>query len=436
MLKIHKIVTHENPDIDAMMSCMLLQMFGEQKIEGVSNAEIEFISANNLPKNKTARQLEKEGILLVDVGGGRFDTHPQGTKVDVSKLQRSATDLVAEYLGMLHHPHWEAIIEYTRLHDSTGHSLYSKDEVHHLTTIHTILFGFQLKYKLDDLGKFNDGIKILSCIPYYIENKGNLSSEEEHKILTTAIDTFLSSKQEELEKPYFEKIIEWCNRVKSNSNNVSPSHELDEIISLKAICIGAYFKFDKQESKVQEYFNLCIEAILLREFNWEHAIEVVKECKFRKVGKGLINIVSSENGLVIKASRYILKADITIYHNPENGAVSFILKRYGKFSSKFLNKIAALMRIAECINRQEKINYSELEKFGNVHGWFFHQSGNFLSKGSLKAKSFEKTEISQSDIFDLVCAEASLFLNAKEEILYPPQYESAINMFKLGKAFF
>ncbi len=435
-MQIHTILTHENPDLDAIMSCLLMKTFGEEKIPGVATAEIKFVSANQLPENKTSRQLEKEGIITVDTGGGRFDTHPEGTKVDKSKLDRSATDLVAEFVGVLNHPDWKDLVEYTRLHDSSGHSLYSKDPLHHLVTIQTVLFGFQLMYKNDSAQKLESGTKVLSAIPHYVKNRQSLSIEEQDKLLIQYINQYLSANQDKATSPHFEKIQEWIDRLNNGADNTYPQHELDQLITLKPICLGAHFKFEANADKVQEILGLCLEAILTREQKWTEAMEKVQESRIQKIDKAKVNFISSENGLVIKASRFVLKSDLTIYHNPDNGAVSFILKRYGKFHPKLLKKITAIIRIAECINNENhQPDYKKMEYYGEVCGWFFHQSGSFLSKGSLKANKFEITKIPLDDIFELSCAEASLFVNAKKPINYPAKYAQEISKYKLSKAF-
>ncbi|MCB0642715.1 MAG: hypothetical protein KDC44_13800, partial [Phaeodactylibacter sp.] len=118
-IPVQKILTHEHPDLDAIMSVLLLKKFGAELFPGVQEAEVIFSPAGTLPEGKSPRQLEKQGIIAVDIGGGRFDSHPSET-TGKAKADRSATDLVAETLGVLNHPDWEELIEFSRLHDTTG----------------------------------------------------------------------------------------------------------------------------------------------------------------------------------------------------------------------------------------------------------------------------------------------------------------------------
>ncbi|MFH1840596.1 MAG: chromate resistance protein ChrB domain-containing protein [Candidatus Shapirobacteria bacterium] len=64
-----KIITHLNPDLDAIASCWLIKRF----LPGWAGAEIAFVEAKN-----TSQALDIEGeILYVDVGGGPLDHHRQ-----------------------------------------------------------------------------------------------------------------------------------------------------------------------------------------------------------------------------------------------------------------------------------------------------------------------------------------------------------------------
>ncbi len=94
---IHTMITHSDPDIDDVEAIRLLLQHGEEKWPGISSAKIEMSSERNAG-GKTPDLLEKEGILLVGIGGGRYDEHPfEGA----SGLKRhSAASLVGQDLGL------------------------------------------------------------------------------------------------------------------------------------------------------------------------------------------------------------------------------------------------------------------------------------------------------------------------------------------------
>ncbi len=72
MNKITRIVTHRFPDLDALLCCWLLRRFGESRYPGIAEVPIDFWNAGDLPEGKTPEDLEREGTLLVDTGGGAW----------------------------------------------------------------------------------------------------------------------------------------------------------------------------------------------------------------------------------------------------------------------------------------------------------------------------------------------------------------------------
>lgn len=83
-----KIVTHLNPDLDAITSVWLLKRFGQEEFE---EAEVKFVPAGTTYKNQPVDK--NEDIVHVDTGFGKFDHH-QGDK------KTCAARLVLKFLGL------------------------------------------------------------------------------------------------------------------------------------------------------------------------------------------------------------------------------------------------------------------------------------------------------------------------------------------------
>lgn len=86
------LVTHMNPDMDAIGACWLLRRFDEKRFEGV---QLYFVSSGERVSSEVlrAKNVEESEVVHVDTGMGRFDHHQPGhTRKD------SATLLVYEYL--------------------------------------------------------------------------------------------------------------------------------------------------------------------------------------------------------------------------------------------------------------------------------------------------------------------------------------------------
>ena len=96
---IDAIVTHERPHFDEYLAIFLLKKFGENKFPGISAAKVVYLSSGGgIPDGRSADDCEKEGKLLIGVGGGRFDEHPAADKN--RKQDECAATLVAKALGV------------------------------------------------------------------------------------------------------------------------------------------------------------------------------------------------------------------------------------------------------------------------------------------------------------------------------------------------
>lgn len=420
-IPISEILTHEFPDLDAILSVLLLRKFGEEKFPGVSQAKVSFSSAGQLPDDLTPKQLEKKGILAVDIGGGRFDSHPSST-TGKAKHDRSATDLVAEYLEVIDHPEWALLVEYARLQDTTGHSLYSTNQMHHLVSLHTILLGLGILHPKDSTSKLEKGIRVVENIPFYIRHKqDNFSSA----LLREGIQTYLKKLEIDLENPpaWIDLFKQWFQRLHEKPKAAFGKNPMDRMVSLKAICQGAYFRFGEDMEKVQPILELCLEAMFEREKTWQDALDQYDQNTIvKEIGALKLVTIESANGMVIKAARFRHKPDILIYKNPADGAVTIFVQRRGRLENFPFETLAARIRLAEAVECGELPDYDNLEAQGTHHGWFLHQSNIMLIRGSKKQTDFIPTKITLENINLLIY---SIFEHELEMQL-PKEYGEAI----------
>ena len=418
-IPVKQIITHTYPDIDAMMAVLLFRMYGEAQFPGASNAEIKFVSAGKLPGGKTAAELEREGIMAIDIGGGRFDTHPDGTRVDEAKLDRCATDLVAEALNVIDDHRWKAIIEYTRLQDSSGQSLHSTDFVHHFTSLPMIITSFQALYG-DDSGKLlQEGQRLLTSLSYFEEKKAegaDLSFVP--GLIEELLARYFSNESIDVENPaeHEEQLVSCFRRLKNEAEQPFSTHPMDEIISLPALVAGLWYLHKEDKEHVWGELNQCFNALIAREKEWYKALgDIEKKAKVKTHRHARVLAIESENGLVIKAARFKVRADLIIYRDPATKATSFLLSRKGALSKFSLKKLAGKVRIAESIEKKEKPDFANVEAFGTVHDWFLHQSGNLLICGSKKAPDFVPSQLKLSTLQQLAISE----IDWKKKIPYP-----------------
>lgn len=118
----HTIVLYPKPQPDTTAAVFLLRKFGEEKLPGVSKAKLEFWS--EIPKDKTADQLEQEGYLLIDLGNGRFDHHAY---LKDGKPTTCTSELVAKFLGIENDPALKKLLTFAKRDDLEGKGIISQD---------------------------------------------------------------------------------------------------------------------------------------------------------------------------------------------------------------------------------------------------------------------------------------------------------------------
>ncbi len=114
-----EIRTHVGAHFDEYVAIVALRDHGEDLFPGVSTAHVTYMGADEaLPDGKTASDLEREGVLLVGVGRGRFDEHAE--RNDNPLIRVCCATLVARALGLDEDPAWDRILKYASRIDSTA----------------------------------------------------------------------------------------------------------------------------------------------------------------------------------------------------------------------------------------------------------------------------------------------------------------------------
>lgn len=113
-MEVKQILMPNKPQLDPIVAAFLLGEYGEEKFPGIMKASIKYWKHSHDPEPEDIKKMESEGVLMIDVGGGRFDHHT------VEGVQESATSLVAEYLGIESNPELSALLAYVREDDLEG----------------------------------------------------------------------------------------------------------------------------------------------------------------------------------------------------------------------------------------------------------------------------------------------------------------------------
>jgi len=429
--RITEVVTHQHPDLDAILSIHLLAEHGRDQFPGVEEASYTFVSANSLPGGKTAEQLEAEGVLAVDTGGGRFDTHPVEGEANEDKWDTCAAQLVAEALGVDKAPAYRFLLPYTLNHDARGQSLTSREATHHLLAPHGLIEGLH-RYLEDDATVVEVMRKMLAGLAAAGE-EDELAPDETAKRFDRTLTRFLESgdfgdpshiRKEMPEWPVegechqlarqrgwevrrdLEKLLKEAAWLLANTANALPSVELERRVLLPA-ALNGLAKLYGEES---EYYTKAVfplfHAAVQREADWFSAIDDVERSAKVVRGRGISLVaIASRNGLSIKAARYRRGANAVFYYDPGPGNVT-LQSGQKKDGSPILNltRIAGRLRAAELVRRKGNGPKppKNINDVGLVAGWFLHPSLKLLNRGSPKAQDVESSALSWPELIEMV----------------------------------
>ncbi|MBZ0263574.1 hypothetical protein K8I28_02805 [bacterium] len=429
---IKKLITHCTPDLDALFSIYLIRTHGESLFEGIASAPVEFTSANSLPDGKSAQELENEGVLALDTGGGRFDNHPIPGKTNEEKWDTCAAKLVAEELGVADDPMYRYLLPFAVLQDTQGQSLYSRDAHHHLMTPQAVIDGLHRLY--------DDDTKVTEATSRYFEGlaesgkNGEPQFSEIAQIFDKALAAFIDSSYtepspfERHESPDWEiegeshqiaringherkrdleKLLRTASRLLQGSENALPDREEERRVLLPAALTGLANKYGLDSDEFISTASTLLDGLRKREADWFDALEVVKRSArvFRYRGVSFVAIANA-NGLVIKAARYRLKANGVLYFHPTSGAVTIQTSTRPNGKPYFdLQKVAVRMRTAESVLRKTNPQMSEIDAPGMVEGWFLHPSLQLLNCGSPKAPEVVPTKMDYPQLISMLKTE-------------------------------
>lgn len=112
------IILPSRPQPDTIIGIFLLRSFGKEKYPGIQAAKIEIWQ--ELPANETLASLENKGVLVLDLGGGKFDHHQKNTTL---------SKLIAQDLGVSEDSCLQKLLTYGERDDKYGLGTISSDSL-------------------------------------------------------------------------------------------------------------------------------------------------------------------------------------------------------------------------------------------------------------------------------------------------------------------
>lgn len=298
------LLTHENPDLDATLSIWLLRRFGREKYPGVQDLPVMFLPAGVTPGNRHPDELElEEGILAVDTGGGRLDTHARDGIFDERKRDKSAALLVAEDLGVEGLPALQKLLQFVTLQEIKGRSISSNQPMDHMVSMPNLVRGLNIRY------------------------------------------------------------------------------------------------YD-QPTRVMEVVHELYDAAFLTEEEWFKALEDFKTATvFTLTSQARLVAIHSDTGAALKVAR-MHKGDLIVHRNTA-GQTGITARNNGLLAKIDLAVVAEVVRVAEAVAAGESIQYDKLRELGTIHGWYLHDSGKILSKGSPKNREVPASKLELTELLEL-----------------------------------
>lgn len=107
------LATHYGPHLDEIAAIWLLRKFGTEEFTGVETAEIKYWDKTDI--KQTPEDYEAQGTILLGIGRGKFDEHPDVKKE--RKEDECCATLVAKHLGIDEEPALKEILEFVKKSD-------------------------------------------------------------------------------------------------------------------------------------------------------------------------------------------------------------------------------------------------------------------------------------------------------------------------------
>jgi hypothetical protein len=141
MNTISKIVLFPKIQADTAAGLYLLRRYGETAFPGISQAPLEFWTA--LPEGAKADALEREGYLLIDLGG-RFDHHLVNERL--GRRAECVSTLVAKALGLDNKPELKKLLTWAKRDDLEGKGTVSTDPIDRAFGLSGIIMNLNREY--------------------------------------------------------------------------------------------------------------------------------------------------------------------------------------------------------------------------------------------------------------------------------------------------
>lgn len=375
------LVLHKNPDLDAIVGGWQMVRFGENKFPKISKAKFLFWGGgpNPIPVG--------EGIIQIDIGGGKYDHHPANEFPN-----ECAATKVADDLGIREDPALTEILEYTKKYDLQG--------TRSPLDLADFIQCCNKKYQGNPERVLEVTFEILDALYSYYGSKEKPIQEDRNR-LAEFIESWLKDK----DRFVAQQIIKFATGLRNGNR---------QPFDLTVIFCAMERKYpEKTETRTKE----LLDAKYFTQQMFFEAREELKKAKITSIlrGKQILNIVTVKSGnsevaRIARHLKYGCNAAIVIQQNSNGRTLIFTNNRF--YLADDLQNIVAMIRLEEQLQRKSEkltLNFRKLRQPGYiqyVENWYFqkenNRGGGKLLNGSSTSPDIEPTKIPLQRIQEIV----------------------------------
>ncbi len=206
-----------------------------------------------------------------------------------------------------------------------------------------------------------------------------------------------------MNRPELSKLLEFVRLQETRGRSIASRIPMDHLVSLPNLIRGLNLCHPREPQRVTDIMMALFDAAHATELDWIRAEQDFKSAlRIRLSNKtSLVAVVSASTGAV-KVAR-LHKADLVV-HRDARGHTGVTMRTKGRLGEFDLEPLAEVVRLAEAVVAGRPIPADRLRDVGMAGGWYLHDSGRILSKGSPKNRSVEPSLLPVDLILGLAAA--------------------------------
>ncbi|MFA6459121.1 MAG: hypothetical protein WCV79_01860 [Candidatus Paceibacterota bacterium] len=363
---IRQVVLHINAHLDEFLALFLLRTYGEECFPGIKTAAIRYSESDIKGSDE---KYDRDGILPIGCGGGRFDEHtPEGERIE----DETATTLVADYLGIESKSELTKLLNEAYTCDTQGRT--------NTTQLAEIIKAANRCHRQNGTNQVMQiAYKALAAI---------VNQEEYHFAATPGEKTLLEIFRAEVDKGNYSANPK-VRATLFNLVHASMKAKDDRVTELAHI-VECLYRHGHRDEDVQAWVEFVLCALETDQMEFQEQVEIAKQIRpipvyvqqgVREERMRLL-VVRSDSPLAQKAARY-RGAEIILLAKSSGNYQIFIDKRIEGLN--LANAIRMIRWLELPQGDKADANWLDLDKEGKlerVPHWYYFKRAEMIFNGS------------------------------------------------------